>query len=74
MNMKSVIGIILIAGAVILGYLGITNLQKSSKSVEILGIELTAEDNKDKEIAYIEIGAAVVALVGGIYLLGQKKK
>lgn len=72
--MKSVIGIILIAGAVILGYLGITNLQKSSKSVEILGIELTAEDNKDKEIAYIEIGAAVVALVGGIYLLGQKKK
>ncbi len=74
MNMKSVIGIILIAGAVILGYLGITNLQKSSKSVKILGIELTAEDNKDKEIAYIEIGAAVVALVGGIYLLGQKKK
>ena len=72
--MKSVIGIILIAGAVILGYLGITNLQKSSKSVEILGIELTAEDNKGKEIAYIEIGAAVVALVGGIYLLGQKKK
>lgn len=72
--MKSVIGIILIAGAVILGYLGITNLQKSSKSVKILGIELTAEDNKDKEIAYIEIGAAVVALVGGIYLLGQKKK
>jgi hypothetical protein len=35
--MKSIIGIILIAGAVILGYLGITNLQKSSKSVEILG-------------------------------------
>lgn len=72
--MKSTIGIILIVGAVILGYLGITNLQESSKSVEILGIELKAEDNKGKEIAYIEIGAAVLALVGGIYLLGQKKK
>ncbi len=72
--MKSTIGIILIVGAVILGYLGITNLQKSSKSVEILGIELKAEDNKGKEVAYIEIGAAVLVLVGGIYLFGQKKK
>ena len=72
--MKSVIGIILIAGAVILGYLGITNLQKSSKSVEILGIEITAEDNIGKEIPYIEIGVAVITLIGGIYLLGQKKR
>ena len=72
--MKSIIGIILIAGAVILGYLGITNLQKSSKSVEILGIEITAEDNKSKEIAYVEIGVAIITLIGGIYLLGQKKR
>ena len=72
--MISIIGIILIAGAVILGYLGITNLQKSSKSVEILGIEITAEDNKGKEIAYVEIGVAIITLIGGIYLLGQKKR
>ncbi|HMM18212.1 MAG: hypothetical protein VB075_11980 [Petrimonas sp.] len=72
--MKSIIGIILIAGAVILGYLGITNLQKSSKSVEILGMEITAEDNKGKEIAYVEIGVAIITLIGGIYLLGQKKR
>ena len=72
--MKSIIRIILIAGAVILGYLGITNLQKSSKSVEILGIEITAEDNKGKEIAYVEIGVAIITLIGGIYLLGQKKR
>ena len=72
--MKSIIGIILIAGAVILSYLGITNLQKSSKSVEILGIEITAEDNKGKEIAYVEIGVAIITLIGGIYLLGQKKR
>ena len=72
--MKLIIGIILIAGAVILGYLGITNLQKSSKSVEILGIEITAEDNKGKEIAYVEIGVAIITLIGGIYLLGQKKR
>lgn len=72
--MKQTIGIILIVGAIILGYLGITNLQKSSSSVEILGVEISAQDNKGKEIAYIEIGAAVVALIGGIYLLGQKKR
>ena len=37
-------------------------------------MEITAEDNKGKEIAYVEIGVAIITLIGGIYLLGQKKR
>ena len=42
--MKSTIGIILIVAALILGYLGVYQIHESSNSVEVLGIELTAED------------------------------
>ncbi len=72
--MKKVIGIILIIGAIVLGYLGITDLNSSSSSVELLGMEITAEDKSAKEMAYVKIGLGVVALVAGVYLIGQKKK
>lgn len=72
--MKTIIGTILIVGAIALGYFGIKGLQESSKSVEVLGIELSADDKGGKEVAYIQLGAAVLALVGGIYLVGAKKK
>lgn len=72
--MKSAIGIILIVAALILGYLGVNQIQESSNSVEVLGIELTAEDKGGKETGYIQLGLGVVALAGGIYLLGKRKK
>jgi hypothetical protein len=42
--------------------------------VDILGIELSAEDNKAKEMAYVKIGLGVVALIAGVYLFGKKSK
>ncbi len=71
--MKKAIGVILIVAALVLGYLGVNGLSESSKSVELLGMEITAEDGSAKQNAYIELGLGVVALVGGLYLLGQKK-
>ena len=72
--MKTVIGIILIVGALILAYLGITGLQESTSAVNILGIELRAEDSGAKQVAVIELVGAVVAFVGGVYLLSVKKR
>ncbi len=72
--MKAIIGVILIVAALFLGYLGINQVQKSANSVEVLGIELSAEDKGGKETGYIELGLGVVSLVAGIYLLGKKKK
>ena len=72
--MKTVIGIILIIGALILAYLGITGLQESTSAVNILGIELRAEDSGAKQVAVIELVGAVVAFVGGVYLLSAKKR
>ncbi|HLW10594.1 MAG TPA: hypothetical protein VKX35_09355 [Fermentimonas sp.] len=72
--MKAVIGVILIVVAIILAYLGITGLQESTAAVNLLGMELKAEDSSAKQIAVIELIGAVIAFVGGIYLLSTKKK
>ena len=71
--MKKVNGILLIVAALVLGYLGVTGISQSEKSVDLLGLEITAEDNNAKQTAYIELALGVVALAGGVYLLGQKK-
>lgn len=72
--MKAIIGAILIVAALFLGYLGINQIQESANSVEVLGIELSAEDKGGKETGYIELGLGVVSLVAGIYLLGKRKR
>ena len=71
--MKTVIGILLIVAALFLGYLGVNQVQKSANPVEVLGIELSAEDKGGKETGYIELALGVVSLVAGIYILGKKK-
>lgn len=72
--MKTVIGVILIIVALFLAYLGITGLQESTSAVNFLGIELRAEDSGAKQVAVVELIGAVVAFVGGIYLLKAKNK
>ena len=72
--MRMAIGVILIIGALILAYLGITGLQESTSAVNFLGIELRAEDSGAKQVAIIELIGAIIAFKGGIYLLSSKKR
>ena len=72
--MKMAIGIIFIIVALLLSYLGITGLQESTTAVNLLGIELRAEDSGAKQVAIIELIGAVIAFIGGIYLLSSKKR
>lgn len=72
--MKTVIGIILILVALFIAYIGITGLQESSSAINVLGLELRAEDSSAKQVAIIELVGAVIAFVGGLYLLKSKKR
>ena len=72
--MKSIIGIILIVVSLILGYLGVNQIKESANSVEVLGIELSAEDKGGKETGYIQLTLGLVALAGGVYLVSKKNK
>ncbi|MEZ4800186.1 MAG: hypothetical protein R2809_10510 [Flavobacteriales bacterium] len=70
--MKKAIGVLLIALALALGYFGIEKFSNSGESVEVVGIELSAENNKEKTISYFYLGFAAVSLIGGIVLLNKK--
>ncbi len=70
--MKKIIGILLIILALYLGYVGITKFSNSGESVEIVGIEISAEDSKKKSTSFIYLGLAVVSFIGGIGLVSKK--
>jgi hypothetical protein len=70
--MKKIIGIALLLLAVYLGYTGITNFSNSSASVDVLGVELKAEDNQKKTTSFIYLGFAVIAAIGGVVMAKGK--
>jgi hypothetical protein len=70
--MKKIIGIILIILSLYLGYMGVTTFSNSGESVEILGVELSAEDKQEKSTSFIYLGLAVVTLIGGVALVKSK--
>lgn len=71
--MKKVIGLLLLIAAVYLGYMGITKFSDSGKSIDVVGIELSTENNQKKNTSYIYLGFALVSAVGGIALLKNSR-
>jgi hypothetical protein len=71
--MKKVIGILLIILSLYLGYVGITKFSNSGQSVDIVGIEISTENNHKKSTAYLYIGLALVSFVGGGFLTKNGK-
>ena len=67
--MKTIIGIILILAAVFLGYLGIQKWDKSSKSLSIGKLEISADNTSGRNTAYIYLGGAIILLIGGIVIV-----
>lgn len=71
--MKKLIGMGLIVLALVLGYLGFNKVDNSGGSVEVVGVELSAEDTGKKNNGYIFLGLAVASLLAGVYTLGKSK-
>jgi uncharacterized membrane protein YidH (DUF202 family) len=70
--MKTVIGIVLIVGAIGLGYMGAQKWEDGSKSVSIGNLELSANNKSTQEEAYLYLGGAIALLVGGVFVLKKK--
>ena len=70
--MNKFIGIGLIVLALVLGYMGITTVSDSGGSVEVIGIELSAEDEGMKTQGFIYLGLSVLSFIGGISMLRKK--
>ena len=73
MKVKKVIAIILIIASLVFGYFGITKINESSASIELLEIEVDFSNKDAKTQGYIFVGLAVIFLGGGIYMLREPK-
>ena len=67
-----IIAVILIVVGLFLGYQGIEKLDNSSASVEIGGLELSANNESAKSTAFVYLGGAAFLLLGGVYVMKRK--
>lgn len=72
MNITKIIGILLLVGGIVLGYMGITKISDNSAAIEILDLEIDVSNESGKEQGYLYIGAAVLLFAGGVYSLRKK--
>ena len=72
MNIKKIIGGILILASLYLGYTGVNTVSNSTASVEVLDLNMNFSDKSQKQQGYIYLGLAVVMFAGGVYTLNKK--
>ena len=66
--MKKLLSIILILGALALGYLGYTKMDEGKAEVKIGDLEITAQDDSSKQTAYIYFGLGALCLIAGLIM------
>jgi hypothetical protein len=73
MTTSKIIGIVLIAAGLALGYMGITKIADNSAAVKVVGIEINVSDEGKKQEGYLYLGAAAVLFAAGIYSINKKQ-
>lgn len=71
MRLGRIIGTLLIIVSLVAGYFAYDKLSGSSKSVDLLGLEIEASDQSEQTEGYIYIALAVVLFGGGMLSLGK---
>jgi len=72
MSSRKIIAILLIAGSLVIGYMGIDKVANNDASVEILDIDIDLSNKSGKQQGYLYLGIAVLLFGGGIYTLNKK--
>jgi hypothetical protein len=73
MEVRKIIGAIVIIISLGLGYLGFKTMSESSNSVKVLGVNIEASNETEKRKGYMYIGLAIVLFAGGIYTINKSK-
>jgi hypothetical protein len=71
-NMKKILGVLFIIGGLAVGYLGLQEFQRSTNSAEILGVEITANDQGGQWTGIIQIVLALTLFAGGTFLVSKR--
>lgn len=71
--MRSLLGILLVVGGIVLGYFGFQKMQDNKAGVKIGDLEITAKDQSNTTSAWVMIAGGVVAVIAGAVSLSKKK-
>lgn len=74
MNVSKIIGIILIAASLWVGYIGITTISNSTNKINLLGLKIDASSESGQQRGYMYLVAAVALFGGGIYIISKSGK
>lgn len=70
--MRTILGILLLVGGILLGYFGYQKLENNKADIKIGDLEISAKDKENSTGAYIMMGAGVIALIAGVATLARK--
>ena len=73
MKTNKIIAAILIIVSLAMGYQAYNKISESTKSVNLLGLKVEANDESGKKECYLFLGLAVVLFGGGIYTINKSK-
>lgn len=73
MDVRKIIGAVLIIISLGLGYLGFKTMSESTNEVKVLGVNIEASNETGKRKGYMYIGLAIVLFAGGIYTINKSK-
>ncbi|OYX84181.1 MAG: hypothetical protein B7Y83_09080 [Flavobacteriales bacterium 32-34-25] len=73
MNLSKIIGIVLIAISLGLGYLGFNKIKENTNEINLLGVKIEASNESAKQEGYMYVGFAVLLFVGGLYTVNKSK-
>lgn len=74
MNLSKVIGILLIVISISAGYIGLHQIMDSTKEINFLGIKIDASNESGQLRGFMYTGAAIILLVGGLYVIQKPSK
>lgn len=74
MNSSKIIGIVLIAISLWVGYVGINTISKSTNKINLLGLKIDASNESGQQRGYIYLISAVAVFAGGVYIAGKSNK
>ncbi len=69
MKATKIIGIVLLAFSIYLGYIGVNKVSNSTNEVTFLGVEIDASNESGQTKGFIFLGLAVALFAGGIVAL-----
>lgn len=72
MKITKILGIVLIALSIYVGYVGVNKVSNNSNKINLFGLKIDADNESGKEKGYIYLALAVGLFVGGVFTLNKK--